>query len=163
MLSTLLLLISTTFAGKLADDNGFRGVKFGSASPLSRIPPMEDCVQNPYISNLLWYCKTNLREHPITVSYIAEENLFYAVILESDRYETCHEILDILISSWGQATKLKDRVYIEKYEWYDDPVKAIYEFNDLNNECSILIGNTDVSAQVIEIQKIKALGAMRDL
>lgn len=94
MFNLVVFLLTTANAGKLADDNGFRGKSFGPASVLSEAP-MEGCLEGAE-EDSAWRCETTIGEHPVTVNYIVDEDLFGAVILNASGYTACEGVKSVL-------------------------------------------------------------------
>lgn len=152
-------LIASALAGKLQDDNGFRGKQFGPASVLDEAP-MEGCVKNPE-KGVLWSCKTTLGEHTIQAHYLVQEDLFTSMILTAEGYTTCYGIKNILSIAWGDPIQLNP--YIEEYQWRDLPVLASWEFNKFDDTCLTFIMNTDVYQTVKDREQERAKAAVGDL
>lgn len=151
--------VATTLAGKLQDDNGFRGKQFGPASVLEEAP-MEGCVKNSD-DGVLWSCNSTLGEYPIVVNYAADEGLFNSVLITSEGYGACYSIKNILTAAWG--TPLQSNPYIEEYNWIDKPVVASWKFNKFNDTCLVLIMNLDVYQMVKTRGQERAKAAVGDL
>lgn len=153
-----ILILTTVLAGKLHDDNGFRGKQFGPASVLSEAP-MSGCVKNPE-EDVLWSCKTTLGEHPLTASYMVSEGLYMGMVLTSSGYSTCYGIKDILTAAWGNPRQ--ENLYIEKYVWFDKPMFASWDYR-FDDSCTVVMLNLDVSTQAEANKRKKAEGAIGDL
>ena len=157
MLSTFIFL-ATILAGKLHDDNGFRGKTFGPASVLDEAP-MDGCVKNPE-EGVLWTCKTTIGEYPVTTSYMASEGLFTGMVIASSGYTTCEGIKDILSAAWGAPRQ--ENPYIKRFTWSDSPVFASWEMK-YDDSCAVVIINLDVSMQAKASRENRAKNAVGDL
>ncbi len=155
-------LVASALAGKLQDDNGFRGSSFGPSTVLEESAPMGGCVRNP-VEIVLWRCGTNLGGHEVIVNYFVEEGLFSTMLIQSYGFDTCHEIKDILTSAWGTVDPVPDKVYIELYKWFDGDIVAIWEFNDLSDKCLITITNRKVQQRIIYLKQERAKAAIGGL
>jgi hypothetical protein len=159
MFNLVVFLLTTANAGKLADDNGFRGKSFGPASVLSEAP-MEGCLEGAE-EDSAWRCETTIGEHPVTVNYIVDEDLFGAVILNASGYTACEGVKSVLTQAWGKP--VQPNRYIERYPWTDGRVVASWDYNKATSGCNIVIANMSVYAEQKKAKASKAATAVGDL
>lgn len=155
MLSTLLLLISTTFAGKLADDNGFRGIRFGSDQVLQN-PPMKACIQidPPFKS---WACSTTIIDIPVYVEFWEMTGFFHTVNIETVGYNQCKELYQIFQASYGSPFIIENEENKSIYKWIDNNNRMNFIYNNNTKICSVNIFNSEVLQKIQEARLQKGL------
>jgi hypothetical protein len=158
MLWMLILTTLTAHAGKLADDNGFRGRSFG-ADPMESAP-LEGCSKGSE-PGIPWVCPTTIGQVKVTVHYAVGEGIFHTVLLETKGYSECHALKDVFVAAWGEP--IQDNPYIEKYVWRDHPVIGTFEYNQFSETCTSLVMNLDRYKEVRAAQEKKASAAVQDL
>lgn len=147
------------FAGKLATDNGFRGVQFGPDTVLAS-PPMEGC-QPGLVGRIRWTCDTTIGDQPVTVSYMAEHGYFSSVFIEGEGYTSCHKLKDVLTAAWGLP--YQDNPYIESYLWHDKKIIAGLDINSIDYSCTVTIFSVKVNKLVKQADAVAAQGGVGDL
>lgn len=152
-------MLALVLAGKLADDNGFRGLKFGPDTVLA-MPPMEGCLGD-LAPTARWACPTTIGGQPVKVYYMAEHGWFSGVLISGEGYASCYAIKDVLTEAWG--TPRQDNQYIEDYRWTDGRVLANFEFEEGPDTCTIIVTNRDVGKKVEAAEKDAAKKGVGDL
>lgn len=152
-------LFVVILAGKLASDNGFKGVQFGSDKVLAE-PPLENCQASPE-EGVRWLCQSTIAGHPIQVYYFSDYGYFSSVMLKAQDYTACTTIKAVLDEAWG--VPIQPNQYIEEYIWRDRLVMASWKYNKISNDCRILIFNKQVHDEQEAAKKNAASRAVDDL
>jgi hypothetical protein len=154
----ILLAVTTAEAGKLHDDNGFRGRKFGHDAMTE--PPMEGCARGPE-AGIPWVCPTTIGGVKADVHYAVDEGVFHTVLLDVQTYADCYGLKDVLVAAWGEPEK--ENPYIEKYVWREWPVVGTFEYNQFSKSCTVLVMNIDLYKEMRSRKEQKANAAVQDL
>jgi hypothetical protein len=96
-------IVATADAGKLADDNGFKGLEFGAVSALAEAP-LVDC-EPADVAGAVWTCESLVGDIPIRVNYMGDERYFTGVRFT---FEPVHANLmaRVLATAWGAPAKV---------------------------------------------------------
>lgn len=133
----MLALFFIVFAGKLADDNGFKGTQFGSDTVLDT-PPLKTC-QRSTEEGVKWVCTSTIADRPIKVAYLSSYGYFSTVVLTVSGTANCGVIKDVLVEAWGVPDKPNS--YTEWYVWKDLPTLASWKQELVTSNCTIVIFN----------------------
>lgn len=156
------LLVQLLLAGKLGEDNGFKGIRFGEDGVLASAP-MEGC--RPNVSDARWVCDTTIADHAVEAAYLTKEGLFFGMFLTGKGEDPCRDLLTVLEHAWGKPTI--DPGPLEKYVWNDfsnaGPVGAAWAYDSRGNTCNIVIMNINLMEQADQRAREKLKGAVDDL
>ena len=150
-------------AGKLAD--GFRGVPFGPDSVIAAAP-LPECHTSTE-EGVKWACNTTIGDHSVQVAYMADEGLFYAVMLLGEGYAVAEGLMRIFRSAYGpgsltksyntESEPLADRI------WRDGPVWASWEYNQFSDGSHLIIVHDKYHNQMKAAKVAKSKNAIGDL
>lgn len=139
--------------GKLAD--GFRGVPYGPAGVLDT-PPAEGCKSNPGPGSR-WECPIKLGDASVSAYYMADQGLFYGMVLETVGYANASALHEVLVVAYGPCTKKHDfdTDLLADCTWNDGSVSAAWEYNPYSYKVQVLLFDRTL------YETIRAVGTQR--
>ena len=157
MLSALVMV--SLLAGKLGDDAGFRGLRFGPDAVLSS-PPLEGCTPGT-ADAVRWACPATIGDQSVTVLYMARSGFFTSVLINGAGFSSCDALKKVFIAAWGKPSQPNE--YIQKFYWHDGAIWALFEYERVPDTCTLMLTNKEVQEQAEAVAREAASHGVQDL
>lgn len=157
----LLALSLPAAAGKLAD--GFRNIPWGEY-PDGFKAPLENCIPDPEPS-VPWACPSTVGDIPVKVSFFVQYNIYHSVFIKAEGASDCLKFIEVARQAYGKSKYMNQYLtgVMDDQYWMDGPVYGTWDFNKVNNSCTLIIMHRPYGDKADGIRKTEALKATKDL